>query len=70
MAPRVASANIDLALTLLNGERLDEACDAAQRAILRAELCHPIIGVLSKWSRPSKFDNCRKHRTSAMPIRH
>lgn len=31
---RVASANIDLALTLLTGERLDEACDAAQRAIL------------------------------------
>ncbi|QIK09398.1 helix-turn-helix domain-containing protein [Streptomyces sp. ID38640] len=31
---RVASANIDLALTLLNGKRLDEACDAAQRAIL------------------------------------
>lgn len=31
---RVASANIDLALILLNGERLDEACNAAQRAIL------------------------------------
>lgn len=31
---RVASANIDLALTLLRGDRLDEACDAAQKAIL------------------------------------
>ncbi|MER6047495.1 helix-turn-helix transcriptional regulator [Streptomyces sp. NPDC020883] len=31
---RVASANIDLALTLLGGDRLDEACNAAQRAIL------------------------------------
>lgn len=31
---RVASANIDLALTLLAGNRLDEACDAAQKAIL------------------------------------
>ena len=31
---RVASANIDLALTLLSGNRLDEACDAAQKAIL------------------------------------
>ncbi|MBB5936286.1 helix-turn-helix transcriptional regulator [Streptomyces zagrosensis] len=31
---RVASANIDLALTLLSGDRLDEACQAAQRAIL------------------------------------
>ncbi|MGP3979288.1 helix-turn-helix transcriptional regulator [Streptomyces sp. 8N114] len=31
---RVASANIDLALTLLAGGRLDEACNAAQRAIL------------------------------------
>ncbi|MGW6900756.1 helix-turn-helix transcriptional regulator [Streptomyces sp. NPDC054919] len=31
---RVASANIDLALTLLNSDRLDEACNAAQRAIL------------------------------------
>lgn len=31
---RVASANIDLALVLLAGNRLDEACDAAQKAIL------------------------------------
>ncbi|MEV1011509.1 helix-turn-helix domain-containing protein [Streptomyces sp. NPDC049881] len=31
---RVASASIDLALTLLAGDRLDEACDAAQKAIL------------------------------------
>lgn len=31
---RVASANIDLALTLLAGNRLDEACAAAQKAIL------------------------------------
>lgn len=31
---RVASANIDLALTLLGTGRLDEACDAAQRAIM------------------------------------
>ncbi|MBC3989493.1 helix-turn-helix transcriptional regulator [Streptomyces sp. AC563] len=31
---RVASANIDLALTLLGGDRLDEACQAAQQAIL------------------------------------
>ncbi|MYZ38772.1 MULTISPECIES: helix-turn-helix domain-containing protein [unclassified Streptomyces] len=31
---RVASANIDLALALLANDRLDEACDAAQRAIL------------------------------------
>ncbi|MGW6459237.1 helix-turn-helix domain-containing protein [Streptomyces sp. NPDC055078] len=30
---RVASANIDLALTLLASDRLDEACDAAQRAM-------------------------------------
>lgn len=31
---RVASANIDLALVLLAGNRLDEACDSVQRAIL------------------------------------
>lgn len=31
---RVASANIDLALVLLKGNRLDEACDSAQSAIL------------------------------------
>jgi transcriptional regulator with XRE-family HTH domain len=31
---RVASANLDLALSLLTSNRLDEACDAAQRAIL------------------------------------
>lgn len=31
---RVASANIDLALVLMAGNRLDEACDAAQKAIL------------------------------------
>ncbi|MEV5506810.1 helix-turn-helix transcriptional regulator [Streptomyces orinoci] len=31
---RVASANIDLALALLGGDRLDEACDAAQKAML------------------------------------
>ncbi|MFJ4622584.1 helix-turn-helix transcriptional regulator [Streptomyces sp. NPDC088812] len=31
---RVASANIDLALVLLTDNRLDEACDSAQRAIL------------------------------------
>lgn len=31
---RVASANIDLALVLLKSDRLDEACDAAQKAIL------------------------------------
>ncbi|TDC73918.1 helix-turn-helix domain-containing protein [Streptomyces hainanensis] len=31
---RVASANIDLALTLVAHGRLDEACDAAQKAIL------------------------------------
>ncbi|WP_188284511.1 helix-turn-helix transcriptional regulator [Streptomyces sp. CBMA29] len=31
---RVASANIDLALVLLAGNRLDEACDAAQKAIM------------------------------------
>ncbi|WP_433547875.1 helix-turn-helix domain-containing protein [Streptomyces sp. CA-294286] len=31
---RVASANIDLALALVAGNRLDEACNAAQRAIL------------------------------------
>ncbi|MGW7411672.1 helix-turn-helix transcriptional regulator [Streptomyces sp. NPDC054863] len=31
---RVASANIDLALALVGGDRLDEACNAAQRAIL------------------------------------
>lgn len=31
---RVASANIDLALVLLTDDRLDEACDAAQKAIL------------------------------------
>ncbi|MDT3398712.1 helix-turn-helix transcriptional regulator [Streptomyces sp. B1866] len=31
---RVASANIDLALILLSENRLDEACDAAQKAIL------------------------------------
>ncbi|WP_432095856.1 helix-turn-helix transcriptional regulator [Streptomyces sp. bgisy100] len=35
---RVASANIDLALTLLGGERLDEACDTAQRAILSGRI--------------------------------
>lgn len=31
---RVASANIDLALVLLKEDRLDEACDSAQKAIL------------------------------------
>ncbi|SHL09050.1 helix-turn-helix transcriptional regulator [Actinacidiphila paucisporea] len=31
---RVASANIDLALVLVAGNRLDEACDAARKAIL------------------------------------
>lgn len=31
---RVASANIDLALVLLAGDRLDEACDSAQKALL------------------------------------
>ncbi|MBT2415251.1 helix-turn-helix transcriptional regulator [Streptomyces sp. ISL-12] len=31
---RVASANLDLGLVLLAGNRLDEACDAAQKAIL------------------------------------
>ncbi|HEY5834573.1 helix-turn-helix domain-containing protein [Streptomyces sp.] len=31
---RVASANIDLALVLLTGNRIDESCDAAQKAIL------------------------------------
>ncbi|MEU2607230.1 helix-turn-helix transcriptional regulator [Streptomyces albus] len=35
---RVASANIDLALTLLGGDRLDEACYAAQRAILSGKI--------------------------------
>lgn len=31
---RIAAANLDLALTLLVSDRLDEACDAAQQAIL------------------------------------
>ncbi|MDT0550180.1 MULTISPECIES: helix-turn-helix transcriptional regulator [Streptomyces] len=31
---RVASANIDLALVLLTGDRLDEACDAARKAMM------------------------------------
>ncbi len=31
---RASSANLDLALILLNSDRLDEACDAAQRAIV------------------------------------
>ncbi|MEU3262753.1 helix-turn-helix domain-containing protein [Streptomyces bacillaris] len=35
---RVASANIDLALALLGGDRLDEACHAAQRAILSGRI--------------------------------
>ncbi|MEF3116310.1 hypothetical protein [Streptomyces chrestomyceticus] len=35
---RVASANIGLALTLLSSDRLDEACDAAQRAILSGRI--------------------------------
>ena len=35
---RVASANIDLALTLLTGNRIDEACDSAQRAILSGRI--------------------------------
>ncbi|MFE9727156.1 hypothetical protein ACFYQ5_27055 [Streptomyces sp. NPDC005794] len=35
---RVASANIDLALDLLGGDRLDEACNAAQRAILSGRI--------------------------------
>jgi DNA-binding XRE family transcriptional regulator/tetratricopeptide (TPR) repeat protein len=35
---RVASANIDLALALLGVDRLDEACDAAQRAILSGRI--------------------------------
>jgi tetratricopeptide (TPR) repeat protein len=35
---RVASANIDLALVLLEQSRLDEACDAAQKAILSGKV--------------------------------
>ncbi|MFD7894496.1 helix-turn-helix transcriptional regulator [Streptomyces sp. NPDC059743] len=35
---RVASANIDLALALLGGDRMDEACNAAQRAILSGRI--------------------------------
>lgn len=35
---RVASANIDLALALLGSDRLDEACDAAQRAMLSGRI--------------------------------
>ncbi|SED07002.1 DNA-binding transcriptional regulator, XRE-family HTH domain [Streptomyces sp. 2224.1] len=35
---RVASANIDLALALLGSDRLDEACNAAQRAILSGRI--------------------------------
>lgn len=35
---RVASANIDLALALLGSNQLDEACDAAQRAILSGRI--------------------------------
>ncbi|MDT0345880.1 helix-turn-helix domain-containing protein [Streptomyces litchfieldiae] len=35
---RVASAKIDLALTLLANGRLDEACDTAQRAILSGRI--------------------------------
>ncbi|ARQ70966.1 helix-turn-helix transcriptional regulator [Streptomyces marincola] len=35
---RVASANIDLALTLVASDRLDEACDAAQKAILSGRI--------------------------------
>jgi hypothetical protein len=34
----VASANIDLALSLIVSDRLDEACDAAQRAILSGRI--------------------------------
>lgn len=35
---RVASANLDLALALLVSTRLDEACDAAQKAILSGRI--------------------------------
>ncbi|MGP8302157.1 helix-turn-helix transcriptional regulator [Streptomyces inhibens] len=35
---RVASANIDLSLALLGVDRLDEACDAAKRAILSGRI--------------------------------
>ncbi|MGR4847897.1 helix-turn-helix domain-containing protein [Streptomyces sp. LARHCF252] len=35
---RVASANIDLALVLVTGNRLDEACDSAQKAILSGKV--------------------------------
>lgn len=35
---RVASANIDLALALLGVDRLDEACSAAQRAIMSGRI--------------------------------
>ncbi|MFG3259429.1 helix-turn-helix domain-containing protein [Streptomyces sp. NPDC048172] len=35
---RVATANIDLGLALLAQDRLDEACDAAQRAILSGRI--------------------------------
>lgn len=35
---RVASANIDLALTLLLGNRMDEACNVAQQAILSGQI--------------------------------
>ncbi len=34
MAAPVASANLDLALALLVTDRLDEACESAQRAIV------------------------------------
>lgn len=35
---RVASANLDLALTLLKEDRLDEACDTAQKALLSGQV--------------------------------
>jgi hypothetical protein len=45
---RIAAANLDLALALLASKRLDEACDAAQQAILSGRL------VPSNWWRAAE----------------
>jgi transcriptional regulator with XRE-family HTH domain len=65
---RVAAANLDLALTLLVTDRLDEACDAAQQAILSG-WCRPTTGGQRRWSRLWKHGSCRQRGTCGKRMR-
>jgi transcriptional regulator with XRE-family HTH domain len=57
---RVATANIDLALTLLNRGRLDEACDATQKAILSGR-----VAPSAQWRALEVIDAVAAHRLPA-----